>query len=106
MIDVSLAYAHKDRQDYLTMSVEQGTSIYQALLQANWLTQYPELGSWCEQIRLSENSLSTRPNAKKWLIGIYSQKKSLDYILQADDRIEVYRQLECDPMRRRKQRAR
>ncbi len=92
-------------QAYIEMDVALGTSIYQALQLVGWLEQYPELANWCEQIKESPTSLATKPNARHWCVGIYSQKKPLDYILQANDRIEVYRPLSIDPMKRRKRQA-
>jgi len=36
---------------------------------------------------------------------VFSQKKLLSYVLKAHDRIEIYRPLTIDPMRKRKKRA-
>ncbi len=106
MINISLAYALDDsKQDYQELQVVNNTNIYQALQMAGWLDKYEDLAIWCEQIKNSEQSLATKPNARLWRVGIYSQKKPLNYILQANDRIEIYRPLKFEPMSRRKKRA-
>ncbi len=106
MISISLAYALDDnKQDYQELQITDNSTIYQALQVSGWLAKYPDLATWCEQIKMSEQSLATRPNARLWRVGIYSQKKSLNYTLQANDRIEIYRPLKLEPMSRRKKRA-
>lgn len=95
---VYLAYAESAQtQHYLSLSVPAGTTLYQALAQAGWLTQFPALAAWCEQVLEV-----TTPTAKLWHVGIYAQKQPLNYPLQALDRIEVYRSLSADPMSQRK----
>ncbi len=101
MITVHLAYAENaQQQHYMTLLVNKGTTLYEALAQAKWLTQFPELDLWCQQaIDVAV------PKAKLWHVGIYSQKQPLQYILQPFDRIEVYRSLSADPMSQRKSRG-
>ncbi len=106
MISISLAYALDDgQQDYQELQIADNSTIYQALQTVGWLDKYEDLAIWCEQIKNSEQSLSTKPNARLWRVGIYSQKKPLNYVLQANDRIEIYRPLKFEPMSRRKKRA-
>ncbi len=106
MINISLAYALDDKtQDYQELQVANDSTIYQTLQIAGWLDKYEELATWCEQIKKSEQALATKPNARLWRVGVYSQKKPLNYILQANDRIEIYRPLKFEPMSRRKKRA-
>ncbi|MGM8887285.1 MULTISPECIES: RnfH family protein [unclassified Psychrobacter] len=100
MMTVQLAYAEDvKRQHYLTLQVVEGTTLYEALEQAGWLIQFPNLAVWCEQVA----SMIT-PTAKRWHVGIYAQKQPISYILQPLDRIEVYRSLSADPMSQRKNR--
>lgn len=100
-ITVYLAYAEDERrQHYLTLQVDASTTLYQALAQAGWLAQFPELAAWCEQVV----DIKT-PAAKRWHVGVYAQKQPLSYILQPLDRIEVYRSLSADPMSQRKKRG-
>ncbi len=106
MITISLAYAlDNGKQDYQELQATENTTIYQALQLAGWLDKYADLADWCEQINNSEQSLATKPNTRLWRVGIYSQKKPLNYSLQANDRIEIYRPLKFEPMSRRKKRA-
>lgn len=99
---VYLAYAEEaQRQHYLTLSVAEGTTLYEALAQAGWLMQFPALATWCE-----EAEHVTAPAAKRWHVGIYAQKQPLNYQLQPFDRIEVYRSLSADPMSQRKSKSR
>ncbi len=101
MINISLAYALDDnKQDYQELQVANNTTIYQALQIAGWLDKYEELAIWCR-----EQLLVTKPNNRLWRVGIYSQKKPLNYTLQVNDRIEIYRPLKFEPMSRRKKRA-
>jgi putative ubiquitin-RnfH superfamily antitoxin RatB of RatAB toxin-antitoxin module len=101
LITVHLAYAEEaQRQHYMTLQVNAGSTLYQALAQASWLTQFPALASWCEQVADIET-----PTAKRWHVGIYAQKQPLSYQLQPLDRIEVYRSLSADPMSQRKSKS-
>lgn len=102
LITVYLAYAEEaSRQHSQTVQVSQGTTLYEALVQAGWLKQFEELASWCEQV-----ANTTTPTAKRWHVGVYAQKQPLNYILQPSDRVEVYRSLSADPMSQRKNRSR
>ena len=101
LITVYLAYAETaERQHYLSLQVAAGTTLYEALAQAGWLTQFPELACWCGQV-----AHMTTPTAKLWHVGIYAQKQPLNYSLQPLDRIEVYRSLSADPMSQRKSKS-
>lgn len=102
VITVYLAYAEDaKRQHYLTLPVSQGSSLYDALEQADWLAKFPELASWCQEVM--DNAT---PTAKQWHVGVYAKKQPLSYILQPLDRIEVYRSLSADPMSQRKSKSR
>ncbi|WP_323128906.1 RnfH family protein [Psychrobacter sp. K31L] len=102
LMTVYLAYAEEaKRQHYLTLSVAEGTTLYEALAQAGWLMQFPALARWCEEV---EQVIT--PAAKRWHVGIYAQKQPLSYPLQPFDRIEVYRSLSADPMSQRKSKSR
>ena len=102
LITVYLAYAEEaTRQHYQSIQVRRGTTLYEALAQAGWLTQFEELASWCEQV-----ANTTTPTAKRWYVGVYAQKQPLNYIVQPFDRVEVYRSLSADPMSQRKNKSR
>lgn len=101
LITVHLAYAETAmKQHYRSLQVVEGTTLYEALMQAGWLTQFADLAVWCERVV----DIAT-PTAKLWHVGIYAQKQPLDYKLQTLDRIEVYRSLSADPMSQRKSRS-
>ena len=100
-LPISLAYASSATQSlYLEMEVAEGATLLQALQQSGWLQQYPDLQQWCD-----EHAQDEQINNKTWAVGVFSQKKLLSYVLQAHDRIEIYRPLTIDPMRKRKKRA-
>ncbi len=102
IMTVYLAYAEEaQRQHYLTLPVSHGTTLYEALAQAGWLTQFEGLARWCEEV----TDIVT-PTAKRWHVGVYAQKQPLSYLLQPFDRIEVYRSLNADPMSQRKSKSR
>ena len=102
IMTVYLAYAEEvQRQHYLTLQVSHGTTLYEALAQAGWLTQFEGLARWCEEV----TDIVT-PTAKRWHVGVYAQKQPLSYLLQPFDRIEVYRSLNADPMSQRKSKSR
>ncbi|WP_296405484.1 RnfH family protein [Psychrobacter sp.] len=100
-IPISLAYAPSPTKSvYIEIEVCSGTTILQALQQVGWMHEYPFLKQWCEQHKDAD-----QVDNKSWLVGIFSQKKPLNYVLKAHDRIEIYRPLTIDPMRKRKKRA-
>ena len=100
-IAITLAYAPTvEQQYYKPLQVATGTTLYEALVLAGWLQSFPLLAAWCEAVRTIDT-----PTAKLWHVGIYSHKQPLNYVLKAQDRIEVYRTLKLDPMGKRKNRA-
>lgn len=102
MITVYLAYAEDEqKQHYLTLQVSDGTTLYAALRQAGWLTQFKKLAIWCDE--MAEVAV---PIPKRWHVGVYAQKQPLSYQLQPFDRVEVYRSLSADPMSQRKSKYR
>ena len=86
---------------YQALTVAQGTTLALAICQSGVLNM-PELAGF--EGWLLENA-ETDPNHKAWYVGIYSQKKRTDTILQEGDRVEIYRPLSHDPMTKRKARA-
>ena len=86
-INVELVYIKPDSQSVLNLEVEKGTTIQQAIESSSLLEQFPE-------IDLSVNK-----------VGIYSKLTELDTVLEAEDRIEIYRPLLADPKEARRRRA-
>ena len=86
-IMVELIYATPQEQEIITIEVEQGVNVGQAIHQSGILTNYPEIDL----------------DAVK--VGIFGKVAKLDRVLEARDRIEIYRTLIADPKQARKNRA-
>lgn len=87
MIEIAVCYA-SSRQEWLrNLQVEEGTTIGAAIECSGVLEAFPEI------------NLTTQP------VGIYARKKTLDTVLRARDRIEIYRPLVADPKDSRRKRA-
>jgi putative ubiquitin-RnfH superfamily antitoxin RatB of RatAB toxin-antitoxin module len=84
-VSIEVAYAMPDRQAILPISVPAGTTALRAI----------ELSG----IREKFSGIEKQP-----IVGIFSHKVGLDYIMQEGDRLEIYRPLLVDPkeVRRRK----
>ena len=87
MFTVEVVYALLKKQDVRLVQVKQGADINTAILQSGLLADYPE-------IDLNINK-----------VGIYNQVKKLDDVVNAGDRIEIYRPLIADPKAVRLKRA-
>lgn len=79
MIPVSVVYAKPEQQINIPLTVNPGCTAEQAIRQSGLLQQ-------CSEIDLTTQA-----------IGVFGQKVTLAYIVQADDRIEIYRPLIIDP---------
>lgn len=86
-IEVEVAYALPDRQSIVTVVVEQGCTAVQAA----------ELSGIAKQF--AGMDLAT---AK---LGIFGKTVKAGYVMQAGDRVEIYRPLIADPKATRKARA-
>ncbi|AWB67242.1 RnfH family protein [Saccharobesus litoralis] len=84
-IEVTFALPHK--QTLLAISVNDGETIENCILQSGILREYPE-------IDLSVNK-----------VGIWSRNKKLSDTVREGDRIEIYRPLIADPKEVRRRRA-
>ena len=87
LIDVEVAYARSDQQMLLRVRVPPGTTAGQAIDASGILDHFPKL-DW-----------------KNTSIGIFGKVCKPEHILNAGDRVEVYRPLLMDPMQQRRQRA-
>ncbi len=85
LIEVEVAYALPQRQVIAKVSVAAGTTVAEAIVLSGIRSMFP--------------GIEEQPK-----VGIFSRKVSLDYRLQAGDRVEIYRPLLADPkeVRRRK----
>ncbi|AKU20764.1 RnfH family protein [Massilia sp. MB5] len=87
-IKISVCYAHPESALLRALEVDEGTTIGQAIEMSGVLQDAPDI------------------NLVTMAVGIYGKKKTLDTVLQARDRIEIYRPLIADPKDARRRRAR
>jgi putative ubiquitin-RnfH superfamily antitoxin RatB of RatAB toxin-antitoxin module len=86
-ISVEVAYARPDEQVILKLEMPAGSTLRQAVEQSGILDRFAEI------------------DADKMKVGIFGKLKKTDQVLQAGDRVEIYRPLIADPKEVRKQRA-
>ena len=86
-LDVQVVYALPQQETILPLRVAPGTTLGQAIERSGVLGRFPEI------------NLVTQP------VGTYGKKKTLDTVLRAGDRIEIYRALVADPKDSRRKRA-
>ena len=84
---VEVAYALPDKQSLISLEVEEGTTIKEAIEASGVLDTY-------NQIDLTRDK-----------VGIFSKFATLETVLREKDRIEIYRPLIADPKKVRKERA-
>lgn len=83
-VNIEVAYATREVQSIIPLSVSEGTTVEQAIIDSGILTTFPD-------IELTNNN-----------IGIFSKKVPLNHTINAGDRIEIYRPLTIDPKTRRR----
>ena len=84
---VEVAYALSNKQSLISLEVEEGTTIKEAIEASGVLNTY-------NQIDLTRDK-----------VGIFSKFATLDTVLREKDRVEIYRPLIADPKKVRKERA-
>lgn len=84
---IEVIYALPEEQQLITLDVEQGTTVEQAIKLSGVLEKYPE-------IDLDKNK-----------VGIFGKVCKKDEVLRDKDRIEIYRPLIADPKESRRKRA-
>jgi hypothetical protein len=84
---VEVAYALADKQSLISIEVEEGSTLKDAIDASGILEHY-------KQIDLSKDR-----------VGIFSKFATLDTVLREKDRVEIYRPLIADPKIVRKERA-
>ncbi len=84
---IEVAYALAHQQHIYSFDVEAGTTARQAVERADIPKMFPE---------------AEVASAK---LGVFGKAVKADYVLQAGDRVEVYRPLIADPKEVRKKRA-
>lgn len=86
---VEVGHATPEKQIIITLSVDDGITAQDAILQSNILSYFPDAPHDLTQSR----------------IGIFGKIVSLSHILLEGDRVEIYRSLIADPKQARKTRA-
>lgn len=76
---ISVAYANPQRQIWLKLDVDEGSTVQQAIEQSGLLKQCPE-------IDLDQSK-----------VGLFGKLTKLDAVLEEGVRIEVYRPITADP---------
>ena len=84
---VEVAYALPDKQSLVSLEVEKGTTLKEAIEASGILDSF-------ERIDLTKDR-----------VGIFSKFATLDTVLREKDRVEIYRPLIADPKQVRKERA-
>lgn len=86
-VRVEVVYALRDEQVLLTLEVEEGTTVRQAVERSGILQRFPEI------------------DLARARAGIFGQVVGLDAPLHDGDRVEIYRPLVADPRDARRTRA-
>jgi putative ubiquitin-RnfH superfamily antitoxin RatB of RatAB toxin-antitoxin module len=86
-ISIEVVYGLPHKQKLLTLSVDENTTVEQAIIESGMLSLFNE-------IDLSVNK-----------VGIWNRAVKLSHVLEDLDRIEIYRPLIADPKEVRKRRA-
>ena len=84
---VEVAYALAEKQSLISIEVEKGTTLKEAVEASGILDAF-------EEIDLSKDR-----------VGIFSKFATLETVLREKDRVEIYRSLIADPKQVRKERA-
>ncbi|MGR9115970.1 MAG: RnfH family protein [Gammaproteobacteria bacterium] len=87
LIRVEVAYAKPEEQVIINVTLPEGATVEQAIVNSGVLTRYPEIDLH---------------NSK---VGIFSSACKLDRVLKESDRVEIYRPLLNDPKEARRKRA-
>ncbi|WP_461521322.1 RnfH family protein [Porticoccus sp.] len=94
LITVEVAYALPQRQQLTTLQVAPGTTAYEAVQQSGVVQQFPDIDLDNAKMGIFGQALGTK--------GLKPPK---EHVLQAGDRVEIYRPLIADPKEVRKRRA-
>ncbi len=86
-ITVEVAYARPEEQLIVALELPAGSTLRQAVEQSGLVQRFAEI------------------DPQRMKAGIFGKLKKPDQVLQAGDRVEIYRPLIADPKEVRKQRA-
>jgi len=93
-ISVEVVYALPHKQKIISLLVEPGTTAYQAAVKSGITQHFPDLDLENAPMGIFGQTLGTK--------GLAPAKQ---YVLQAGDRVEIYRPLTSDPKEARRKRA-
>jgi len=96
-IAVEVAYALPERQQLIALQVPAGTTALQAVELSGICSQFAELG--VGPVSNLAMGIFSQP------LGAKGLPAAADYVMQAHDRVEIYRPLIADPKAVRAQRA-
>ena len=85
LLEIEVVYARPEQQVLIQVSVPDGSSVRDAILRSNILSDELDLETLA--------------------VGIFARRVTLDYILKAGDRVEIYRPLTMSPVDARRWRA-
>jgi len=83
-IEVEIAYALTQNQFLQRITVPSGITVEQAITLSEFDKRFPDI-DWVSQ-----------------KIGIFGKLTTLDAVLRNNDRVEIYRPLQCDPKENRR----
>ena len=85
LLEIEVVYARPKQQVLIQVSVPDGSSVRDAIVRSNILSDELDLETLA--------------------VGIFARRVTLDYILKAGDRVEIYRPLTMSPVDARRWRA-
>lgn len=86
-INIEVAYALPDVQRVISLQVDEGIELLEAVTQSGILDEFPDI------------------DIAKAKVGIFGKLKKANTVLREGDRVEIYRKLIADPKQVRKERA-
>ena len=84
---VEVVYALPLKQDVVSLDVDAGATVGQALAASGMLARHPDI-----DLRVAR-------------LGVWGRPTTLDALLREGDRVEIYRPLQVDPKEVRRRRA-
>lgn len=78
-MNVGVCYAEAERQLWLRLEVPDGSTVQDAIELSGVLKQYPTIDLGSQKV------------------GIFGKLSKLDAPIKEGDRVEIYRQITCDP---------
>ena len=85
LLEIEVVYARPEQQVLIQISVPDGSSVRDAIVRSNILSDELDLETLA--------------------VGIFARRVTLDYILKTGDRVEIYRPLTMSPVDARRWRA-